>query len=68
MRDQPIVELDAVGGSMLLVRADLHRSGLIFPAVSYKGFIESEGLAALARDMGYACWGLPQIEIVHPAQ
>jgi hypothetical protein len=26
-----VVELDAVGGTMLLVRADLHRDGLVFP-------------------------------------
>lgn len=31
----PLVRLDAVGGSMLLVRADLHRSGLIFPPYLY---------------------------------
>jgi Anp1 len=30
-----LVRLDAVGGSMLLVRADLHRSGLIFPPYLY---------------------------------
>jgi hypothetical protein len=30
-----LVRLDAVGGTMLLVRADVHRSGLIFPAYLY---------------------------------
>ena len=30
-----LVRLDAVGGTMLLVRADLHRDGLIFPAFPY---------------------------------
>lgn len=30
-----LVRLDAVGGSMLLVRADLHREGLIFPPFPY---------------------------------
>lgn len=30
-----LVELDTVGGMMLLIRADLHRDGLIFPAFPY---------------------------------
>jgi peptide chain release factor subunit 1 len=30
-----LVELDAVGGTVLLVRADLHRDGLVFPAFLY---------------------------------
>jgi peptide chain release factor subunit 1 len=65
---------------MLLVRADLHRDGLIFPAFRYgiesstmrkphptwgMGEIETEGLAMMARDMGYQCWGLPDFEIFH---
>jgi hypothetical protein len=36
LRDEgELVELDAVGGTMLLIRADLHRDGLIFPAFLY---------------------------------
>jgi hypothetical protein len=30
-----LVRLDSVGGTMLLVRADLHRDGLIFPPYPY---------------------------------
>lgn len=30
-----LVELDTVGGTMLLIRADLHREGLIFPPMYY---------------------------------
>jgi glycosyltransferase involved in cell wall biosynthesis len=30
-----LVELDAVGGTVLLVRADVHREGLVFPAFLY---------------------------------
>jgi len=74
------VRLDSVGGCMLLVRADLHRDGLIFPAFRYgvensairkphplweAGEIETEGLAMMARDMGHQCWGLPDFEIIH---
>lgn len=66
LRQHDGVEVDGVGGTMLLVRADLHREGLVFPAASYKGFIETEGLAALARDMGHRCWALPNLEIFHP--
>jgi mannosyltransferase OCH1-like enzyme/UDP:flavonoid glycosyltransferase YjiC (YdhE family) len=60
------VELDGVGASMLLVYADLHREGLVFPTFSYKLHIETEGLAQMARDMGYRCWGLPKVVIYHP--
>ncbi len=70
-----LVGLDAVGGTMLLIRADLHRDGLIFPPFPYgyghelarpgRGEIETEGLGLLAHDMGYRCWGLPNLEIRH---
>lgn len=66
LRDDQEVEVDAVGGTMLLIRADLHREGLIFPSFPYKMYIETEGLAFMARDMGYRCWGLPHLEIFHP--
>jgi len=78
-----LVRLDAVGGAMLLVRADLHREGLVFPTYLYGqqsrfarnpnpllgegvGEIETEGLAMMAKDMGVECWGMPNLEIVHP--
>lgn len=70
-----LVELDAVGGTMLLIRADLHRDGLIFPAVPYgresgrcrleQGDLETEGLGLMAKDMGSQCWGMPHLEIRH---
>jgi peptide chain release factor subunit 1 len=60
---------------MLLVRADLHRKGLHFPESLYGagnplcrdvvGEIETEGLGIMAHDMGYRCWGLPNLEIRH---
>jgi GT2 family glycosyltransferase len=78
-----LVRLDAVGGAMLLVRADLHREGLIFPPYLYGrrsrfardpnpftgddvGEVETEGLGMMAKDMGYECWGMPNLEIIHP--
>ncbi len=79
-RGSGAMRLDAVGGTMLLVRADLHRDGLVFPSYPYgvassrirtrhpvwgKGEIETEGLGAMAADMGIQCWGLPDLEIIH---
>jgi hypothetical protein len=70
-----LVEVDAVGGTMLLVRADVHREGLIFPAFPYgqpnphvrpgRGELETEGLGIMAGDMGYHCWAMPGLEILH---
>jgi hypothetical protein len=77
--DRP-VRLDAVGGTVLLVRADVHRDGLIFPPFRYgaesrairpvhpvwgKGEVETEGLGILALDMGHQAWGLPDLEVFH---
>jgi hypothetical protein len=78
-----LVRLDAVGGAMLLIRADLHREGLVFPPFPYgrpnrfardtnplmgngMGEVETEGLGLMAKDMGHECWGLPNLEVVHP--
>jgi glycosyltransferase involved in cell wall biosynthesis len=76
-----LVPLDSVGGTMLLIRADVHRDGLIFPPFPYgrrntlirannffsssEGEIETEGLGVMASDMGYECWGMPNLEILH---
>jgi hypothetical protein len=64
-RDQEEVELDSVGGTMLLVPGDLHRDGLRFPARPFRGHLETEGLAMMAREFGVVCRGLPQVEIIH---
>lgn len=76
VRDEgDLVPLDTVGGTMLLIRADLHRNGLIFPPIPYRpghpkarrgeGELETEGLGILAADMGEICWGMPRLEILH---
>jgi len=82
LRGRGRVRLDSVGGTMLLIRADRHRDGLVFPAFFYGarsrwvrhphplrgdqvGEIETEGLGAMAKDMGIECWGLPDLEIRH---
>ncbi|WP_170265534.1 glycosyltransferase [Thiohalocapsa marina] len=64
-RGQELVELSAVGGTMLLVDARIHQAGFLFPDYSYRGLIETEGFAARCRDSGIASWGLPDLEIVH---
>lgn len=73
-----VARLDAVGGTMLLVRADAHRDGLVFPPFPYglanpkirnnnywKGELETEGLGIMADDMGIECWAMPNVEIKH---
>jgi peptide chain release factor subunit 1 len=30
-----------------------------------KGEVETEGLGIMAQDMGYQCWGLPDLEVIH---
>jgi hypothetical protein len=77
-----LVRLDAVGGTMLLVRADAHRNGLVFPPYLYGhasdlvrspnpwvpqtvGELDTEGFGLMAHDMGYECWGMPNLEIRH---
>jgi peptide chain release factor subunit 1 len=29
------------------------------------GELETEGLGIMAGDMGYQCWGMPNLEILH---
>lgn len=65
LRGTPLVEVDAVGGTMLLVDAAVHRAGVNFPDYSYRSYIETEGFAMLARDRGFRAWALPDVEIVH---
>jgi hypothetical protein len=77
-----VVPLDSEGGTMLLIRADAHRDGLIFRPFLYgnrnplirdnnaffppgEEEIETEGLGIMASDMGYECWGMPNLEILH---
>lgn len=68
LSDSDLVPVDAVGGAMLLVKSSLHRDGLVFPPFPYKDYIETEGLAMMAADMGVQCWGLPNLQIIHPRE
>ncbi len=64
-RSTPLVQVDGVGGTVLLIRADLHRDGLNFPPYPLDGLIETEGLAAMARRMDVSCWGMPDVIVRH---
>jgi hypothetical protein len=65
LRHSARVDLDGVGGTMLLVDASLHRAGLRFPELPYRDHIETEGLGLLARDLGVRPVGLPRVEVMH---
>ena len=59
-RDQrAIIPLDGVGGTALLVKADVHRDGAMFPPFPFYHLVETEGFAKMARRLGWSCWGLP---------
>lgn len=54
-----IMELDGVGGSALMVKADVHRDGAMFPAFPFYHLVETEGFAKMAKRLGYSVFGLP---------
>ncbi|DAZ97728.1 TPA: LOW QUALITY PROTEIN: hypothetical protein N0F65_009627 [Lagenidium giganteum] len=68
------VGLDSVGGTMLYVRAEVHRQGVLFPhhyvigsewgAEGYDG-IETEGLCYSAHFLGFKCWAMPNDIVWH---
>lgn len=60
-----MVELDAVGGTMLLVKSYVFKSGTYFPEKIYNHFIETEGFGVLAKDKGYKIYGFPNLYIYH---
>jgi len=60
-----IMELDGVGGTALMVKAEVHRHGAMFPAFPFYHLVETEGFAKMARRLGYSCWGLPNYLVYH---
>ena len=56
---QKVVPLDGVGGTALLVKADVHRDGAMFPPFAFYHLMETEGFAKMARRLGWNCFGLP---------
>lgn len=54
-----LMSLDGVGGTALLVKAEVHRDGAMFPPFPFYHLIETEGFAKMARRLGWESWGLP---------
>ncbi|KAL3476873.1 Anp1-domain-containing protein [Aspergillus californicus] len=60
-----VIDLDGVGGTALLVKADVHRDGAMFPAFPFYHLVETEGFAKMARRLGYSVHGLPDYFVYH---
>ncbi|KAK6079788.1 mannan polymerase complexes mnn9 subunit [Seiridium cupressi] len=59
------VDLDGVGGTALMVRAEVHRDGAMFPPFPFYHLIETEGFAKMAKRLGYQSTGLPNYKVYH---
>jgi mannan polymerase complexes MNN9 subunit len=59
------IPLDGVGGTALMVKAEVHRDGAMFPPFPFYHLIETEGFAKMAKRLGYQSWGLPNYLVYH---
>ncbi|KAH3661413.1 hypothetical protein OGAPHI_006820 [Ogataea philodendri] len=59
------MQLDGVGGTCLMVKADVHRDGAMFPSFPFYHLIETEGFAKMAKRLGYEVFGLPNYLVYH---
>lgn len=57
------IPLDGVGGTALLVKADVHRDGAMFPPFAFYHLIETEGFAKMAKRLGWQPYGLPNYKV-----
>jgi hypothetical protein len=57
--------LDGIGGVNIIVKADVHRSGINFPAYAFENQAETEGFAKMAKRAGYTVYGLPNYVVWH---
>jgi mannan polymerase complexes MNN9 subunit len=57
------IPLDGVGGTALLVKAEVHRDGAMFPPFPFYHLIETEGFAKMARRLGWKSTGLPNYKV-----
>ncbi|PKX98038.1 mannosyltransferase complex subunit MNN9 [Aspergillus novofumigatus IBT 16806] len=60
-----VIELDGVGGTALMVKAEVHRDGAMFPAFPFYHLVETEGFAKMAKRLGYSIYGLPDYFVYH---
>ncbi|KAH8596505.1 glycosyltransferase family 62 protein [Bisporella sp. PMI_857] len=59
------IELDGIGGVNIVVKADVHRSGINFPCYAFENQAETEGFAKMAKRAGYEVVGLPNYVVWH---
>ncbi|GMM34420.1 mannosyltransferase complex subunit [Saccharomycopsis crataegensis] len=59
------MQLDGVGGGAVMVKADVHRDGAMFPPFPFYHLIETEGFAKMAKRLGYEVFGLPNYLVYH---
>ncbi|KAM4057595.1 anp1 domain-containing protein [Hirsutella rhossiliensis] len=59
------MELDGIGGVNVVVKADVHRSGINFPCYAFENQAETEGFAKMAKRAGYQVVGLPNYVVWH---
>jgi hypothetical protein len=57
--------LDGIGGVNIIVKADVHRSGINFPCYAFENQAETEGFAKMAKRAGYGVYGLPNYVVWH---
>jgi mannan polymerase complexes MNN9 subunit len=57
------IPLDGVGGTALLVKAEVHRDGAMFPPFPFYHLIETEGFAKMAKRLGWSATGLPNYKV-----
>ncbi|KAI6244441.1 Mannan polymerase II complex ANP1 subunit [Erysiphe necator] len=59
------IKLDGIGGVNIVVKADVHRSGINFPCYAFENQAETEGFAKMAKRAGYEVIGLPNYVVWH---
>ncbi|CAJ2502804.1 Uu.00g101980.m01.CDS01 [Anthostomella pinea] len=59
------IELDGIGGVNILVKAEVHRSGINFPCYAFENQAETEGFAKMAKRAGFEVIGLPNYVVWH---
>ncbi|KAF2709948.1 glycosyltransferase family 62 protein [Pleomassaria siparia CBS 279.74] len=59
------IKLDGVGGAALLVKAEVHRDGAMFPPFPFYHLIETEGFAKMASRLNWESYGLPHYLVYH---
>ncbi|KAG8533070.1 uncharacterized protein KY384_001853 [Bacidia gigantensis] len=59
------VPLDGIGGVNIVVKAEVHRSGINFPCYPFENQADTEGFAAMAKRAGYSVFGLPNYVVWH---